>query len=457
MKILLISSCEFFLLLLQVKNSMKKVLERLFKLTDNGTNPKREIVAGVTIFLTMAYILIVNPSILSSTGMDTGALFTATAISAFVACVVMGLVANLPIALAPGLGINAFFAYTIVTQMGYTWEIALAAVFIEGIIFIILSLLNIRELIIRSIPLVLKRAISIGIGLFIGTIGLINSGVIVRGEVFSQLGDVSSPSVLLTFISIIIMGVLIVRKVQGALMLGMLITTGVALLMGVVVIPDGFSPVSTPNSLEPIFMKMDFSQLFSLDMLVIIFILIYADLFDTAGTLFAVCSRSGLVDKDGNVYRAKQAFLSDAIATTFGAMVGTSSVTSYIESTTGVAAGGRTGMTAVVTGILFLLALFISPILLLIPTAATSAVLVVVGLFMISSISEIDFSDYKNSLPAFITIIFIPYTYSISQGIVYGFLSYVIIRVMTGKFRDISFIMYILALMFVLKEFFVGS
>ncbi|MFI3314672.1 MAG: NCS2 family permease [Rikenellaceae bacterium] len=341
--------------------------------------------------------------------------------------------------------------------MGYTWEIALAAVFIEGIIFIILSLLNIRELIIRSIPLVLKRAISIGIGLFIGTIGLINSGVIVRGEVFSQLGDVSSPSVLLTFISIIIMGVLIVRKVQGALMLGMLITTGVALLMGVVVIPDGFSPVSTPNSLEPIFMKMDFSQLFSLDMLVIIFILIYADLFDTAGTLFAVCSRSGLVDKDGNVYRAKQAFLSDAIATTFGAMVGTSSVTSYIESTTGVAAGGRTGMTAVVTGILFLLALFISPILLLIPTAATSAVLVVVGLFMISSISEIDFSDYKNSLPAFITIIFIPYTYSISQGIVYGFLSYVIIRVMTGKFRDISFIMYILALMFVLKEFFVGS
>lgn len=431
------------------------ILDRFFKLSANGTSTRKELLAGLTTFMTMAYILVVNPSILSATGMDTGALFTATAISSFVACVVMGLVANLPIALAPGLGINAFFAYTIVLQMGYSWQMALAAVFVEGIVFIILSLLNIRELIIRSIPLVLKRAIGVGIGLFIATIGLVNSGIIERGEVFSQLGDVSSPPVFLALVSIVIIGVLMVRGVQGALMLGMLITTVVALFMGVVTIPEGFSIFSMPPSIEPIMFQMDFSQLFSLDMLVIIFILIFADLFDTAGTLFAVCSRSGLVDKEGNIYHAKEAFLSDAIATTFGAMMGTSSVTSYVESTAGVAAGGRTGMTAVVTGLLFLSALIFAPLFALVPVAATSAVLVVVGLFMVSSIGEIDFKDYKDALPAFITIVFIPFSYSISEGIVYGFLTYVIIRLLTGRFRDISPIMYLLAILFILKEVFV--
>lgn len=328
---------------------------------------------------------------------------------------------------------------------------ALAAVFVEGIVFIILSLLNIRDLIIRSIPLVLKRAIGIGIGFFIATIGLVNSGIVVKGEVLSQLGDVCSAPVLLTLIAIVIIGVLMIKKVQGALMIGMLITTAIAIPMGVVAIPEGFSPVAMPHSLEPVFMKMDFSQLLSLDMLVVIFILIFADIFDTAGSLFAVCSRSGLIDKQGNILRAKKAFLSDAFATAIGAVIGTSSVTSYVESTAGVAAGGRTGMTAIVTGLLFLCALIFMPVFALIPAAATSAVLVIVGLFMISSIGEINFSDYKDSIPAFITIIFIPFSYSISEGIVYGFLSYVIIRLLVGRFRDISTIMYLLAILFVLK------
>ncbi|MFR9602284.1 MAG: NCS2 family permease [Rikenellaceae bacterium] len=431
------------------------ILDKLFKLSKNNTTPRREVVAGLTTFMTMSYILIVNPSILASAGMDTGAVFSATALSSFVACLMMGLVANLPIALAPGLGINAFFAYTIVLQMGYTWEMALAAVFVEGIIFIILSLLNVRELIIRSIPLVLKRAIGVGIGLFIATIGLVNSGIIVKGEVFSQLGEVTSPSVALALLSIVIIGVLMVREVRGALMLGMLITTILAIPLGIVTIPDGFSPISMPHSVSPIFCKMDFSNLISLDMLVVIFILIFADLFDTAGTLFAVCSRSGMVDKEGNIYHAKQAFLSDALATTIGAVIGTSSVTSYVESTSGVAEGGRTGMTAVVTGLLFLSALIFMPLFALIPVAATSAVLVVVGLFMVSSIGEINFSDYKDALPAFITIVFIPFSYSISEGIVFGFMSYVIIRMLLGRFKDISLIMYLLAILFVLKEIFV--
>lgn len=428
-----------------------QILERIFKIEAHGTTPRREMVAGLTTFLTMAYILIVNPSILSSTGMDGGALFTATAVSSFIACLMMGVVANLPIALAPGLGLNAFFAYTVVAQMGYSWEMALAAVFVGGLIFIALSVFNIRNAILRSIPLVLKHAIGIGIGLFIATLGLVNSGIITCGGAFTQIGDVTSPSVALTLLSVIIIGVLMVRGVKGALMLGMLITTLIAIPMGVVTIPEGFSPISMPNSMAPIMFKMDFSQLFTIDMFIVIFIFIFSDLFDTAGTLFAVCSRSGLIDKEGNVHHAKQAFLSDALATTMGAMMGTSSVTSYVESAAGVAEGGRTGLTAVVTGLLFLCALIFTPLFTLIPAAATSAVLIIVGLFMISAIAEIDFSDYKNSIPAFITILFIPLCYSISEGILFGFLSYVVIRLLSGLHRDISPMMYLLALIFLLK------
>lgn len=428
-----------------------QILEKIFKLKSNGTNIHKEAIAGLTTFMTMAYILSINPSILSSTGMDSGALFTATALSSFVACVLMGLLANLPIALAPGLGLNAFFAYTIVSQMGYSWQMALAAVFVGGLIFILLSIFNIRDLLIRSIPLVLKHAISVGIGLFITTIGLVNSGVIEHGGAFIQLGDISSAPILLTFISVIIIGALMVREVKGALILGMLITTIIAIPMGVVTIPEGFSLISLPSSIEPIFFKMDFSQILSIDMFVVIFILIFTDLFDTAGALFAICSKTGMVDEKGNVSRAKEAFLSDSLATTFGAILGTSSVTSYVESVSGVAAGGRTGLTSVFTGVMFLCALIFMPLFALIPVAATSAVLIIVGLFMIASINQIDFTDYKDSLPAFITIIFIPFTYSVSEGILYGFLSYVIIRLLVGRYRDISMVMYLLSIIFIVK------
>ncbi|MFI3319330.1 MAG: NCS2 family permease [Rikenellaceae bacterium] len=430
-------------------------LERIFKLKENNTSPRTEVIGGVTTFMTMAYILIVNPSILAAAGMDSGAVFTATAVSSFVACVMMGVVANLPVALAPGLGINSFFAYTVVLQMGYSWEMALAAVFIEGIIFILLSIFNIREAIICSIPLVLKRAIGVGIGLFIATIGLVNSGIITKGVVFSELGDITSAPVLLTLFAIVAIGVLVARRVGGALLLGMVLTAIVGVVFGVVTIPEGFSPIALPSSIEPILFKMDFSQIFSLDMLVVIFTLIFADLLDTAGALFAVCSNSGLVDSKGNVVRAKQAFLSDALATTIGAMLGTSPVTSYVESTAGVAAGGRTGLTAVVTGVLFIFALLFAPLFALIPTAATSAVLVVVGLLMVVAVVDIDFRDIKDALPAFITILFIPLSYSIAEGIVYGLLSYVIIRIFLGRFRDVSPLMYILAALFIIKEFFV--
>ncbi|MFI3269520.1 MAG: NCS2 family permease [Rikenellaceae bacterium] len=426
-------------------------LESIFKLSEKGSTPRTELLGGVTTFMTMAYILIVNPSILAATGMDSGAVFTATAVSSALACFMMGLIANLPIALAPGMGINAFFAYTIVLQMGYSWETALAAVFVEGVIFILLSLLNIREYILRSIPLVLKCGIAIGIGLFITYIGLINSGIIVKGEPISKLGDLTAPQAALTLITVAIIGVLTTRKVRGALLIGMVISAVIGACMGVVTLPEGFSAISMPSSIAPVFMKLDFSQLLSFDIAIVIFTLIFADIFDTAGSLFAVTSRSGLIDKQGNVKNAKGAFLADAISTTCGAMIGTSTVTSYVESLSGIEAGGRTGLTAIVVGVMFLCALFFSPLFALVPVAATSAVLIVVGLFMIASISSIDFTNYVDALPAFLTIIVIPFSGSISEGIVIGFLAYVVMRTLLGRFREISPMMYCLALLFLLK------
>lgn len=428
-----------------------KLLERVFKLKESNTTPQREVLGGITTFMTMAYILVVNPAILSAAGMDSGAVFTATAVASALACFMMGLLANLPVALAPGLGISAFFSYTVVLQMGYSWEMALAAVFVEGIIFIVLSLLNVRELIIRSIPMVLKKAIGIGIGLFVALIGLSNAGVIVKGAALTSMGDVTQPQVILTFMTLIFIGVMLAKGVKGALLLGMVVSTIIGLFMGIVTIPEGFSVVSAPSSLEPIFMKMDFSKLLSLDMAIIIFTFVFADLFDTAGTLFAVCSKSNLVDKDGNIKNAKSAFLTDAVATTAGAALGTVTVTSFIESLSGVAEGGRTGLTAVTTGALFVVALLFAPIFGLIPVAATSAVLIVVGLFMATSLASIDFSDYKDSLPVFITVLMIPLGFSISEGIVYGFLSYVIIRLLLGRFKDVSVMMYLLAILFIFK------
>lgn len=429
------------------------MLEKLFGLKKNGSTPRAEIIGGITTFMTMAYILVVNPSIMSEAGMDYGALFTATALSAALACVLMGLMANLPIALAPGLGINAFFAYAVVLGMGYSWQMALAAVFIEGLVFILLSIFKIRELIVKSIPGALKNAIGVGIGLFIATMGLINGGIITSGEPISQIGKLSDPSVYLTLASVVIIGALIIKKVPGGLLLGMFITTLLALPLGVISIPENFSILSKPSSLEPILFKLDFSQLFSLDMALIIFTFIFSDLFDTAGTLIAVCTRSNMTDEKGEIKNLNKAFLADAVSTSLGAFIGMSPVTSFVESASGVAAGGRTGLTAVVTGAMFVLALFFAPLFAIIPTAATSAALIVVGLFMMDTIVSIDFKDYRNALPAFLVILIIPLSYNIAIGIAYGILSFVLLAIITGKYREISITMYILVAVFLAKIF----
>ena len=300
------------------------MLEKTFKLKSHKTTVKSEFIGGLTTFLTMAYILTVNPLILSSTGMDSNAIFTATALSAVIGCIIMGIYSNLPIALAPGMGLNAFFAYTVVLQMGYSWEMALAAVFIEGIIFILLTLFNIREAIVKAIPQTMKLSISVGIGLFITTIGLANSKVIISGPVISMLGDLTEPAVFMTIVSVILIGVLLIKNVKGSLLLGMIVTTIIGIPLGLVTLGEGFVPFSFPPSIEPIFMKMDFSRLMSIDMLVVVLTFIFMDLFDTAGTLIAVCTKANLIDEDGNPRNSKKAFLSDAVSTTIGAMLGTS-------------------------------------------------------------------------------------------------------------------------------------
>ena len=368
--------------------------QKLFKLKEHSTSPKAEFIGGMTSYMTMAYILMVNPAILSETGMDKDAVFTATAISAIIGCLLMGIIANLPVALAPGMGLNAFFAYTVVLQMGYSWEMALAAVFIEGVIFILLTLFNIREAIVKAIPQTMKLSISVGIGLFITTIGLSGSGVIVSGPVISKLGDLTDPKVFMTIFSVVLIGVLLIKNIKGALLIGMLITTILAIPFGIVSFDDGFTPFSLPPSISPVLFKMDFTRLMSMDMLVVVLTFIFMDLFDTAGTLIADCTKAGLIDKNGNPNNRKRAFLSDAIETTIGASLGTSTVTSFVESASGVAAGGRTGLTAVFTALFFFLSLFIAPIFNIVPICATSAALILVGFFIITIVSDIDFEAF---------------------------------------------------------------
>ena len=427
------------------------MLEKTFKLKSHKTTVKSEFIGGLTTFLTMAYILTVNPLILSSTGMDSNAIFTATALSAVIGCIIMGIYSNLPIALAPGMGLNAFFAYTVVLQMGYSWEMALAAVFIEGIIFILLTLFNIREAIVKAIPQTMKLSISVGIGLFITTIGLANSKVIISGPVISMLGDLTEPAVFMTIVSVILIGVLLIKNVKGSLLLGMIVTTIIGIPLGLVTLGEGFVPFSFPPSIEPIFMKMDFSRLMSIDMLVVVLTFIFMDLFDTAGTLIAVCTKANLIDEDGNPRNSKKAFLSDAVSTTIGAMLGTSTVTSFVESASGVAEGGRTGLSTVFTALFFFVSLFMAPIFGLVPVYATSAALIIVGLFMITLVSEIDFEDYRNAIPAFITIIMTPLSYSIADGIIFGVLTYVGIHMLSGEFKKVGFPMYILSVVFIAK------
>jgi AGZA family xanthine/uracil permease-like MFS transporter len=426
-------------------------LERFFKLKENGTTVRTEILAGITTFMTMAYILAVNPDILSVAGMDKGAVFTATVLAAVLGTLVMGLFAKLPFALAPGMGLNAFFAFTVVQVMGYSWQFALTAVFLEGIVFLALTAFNVRELIVNAIPINMKYAVSAGIGLFIAFIGLKNAGVIVDNPatLVSLTSNMGEGSVLVCLIGIAITGILYALNVKGAILIGVLISTVVGIPLGVTHMPDAI--VSAPPSLEPIMWKFEWHSIFTKDMLIVLFTFLFVDMFDTVGTLVGVSSKAGMLTKDGKVPRVKQALFADAIATTFGAIMGTSTVTTYVESAAGVAEGGRTGLTAVSTAGMFFLALFLSPIFMMIPGAATAPALFIVGLFMLSPIKKIDMEDFTEAIPAFFTIIMMPLCYSIADGIMFGMLSYVILKACTGRYKQVSVTMYLLAVLFILK------
>lgn len=428
------------------------MLDKFFKITENKSTLKTEVIAGITTFMTMVYILAVNPSVLSATGMDKDAVFTATALSAVIGTLIMALYAKLPFALAPGMGLNAFFAFTVVLGMGYSWEFALTAVFLEGIIFILLTIFNIRELIVNSIPLNLKHAVSVGIGLFIAFIGLRGTGLVIDNPAtLVTLGSMKNPEVLVGMAGVLIIGILLSKKIKGAILIGILASTVIGLFVGVTVIPEGFSFVSLPPSVEPIFFKFDFSQVFSLDMLIVLFTFLFVDMFDTVGTLVGVSSKADMLDKDGNVPRVKQALFADAIGTFFGAILGTSTVTTYVESAAGVAEGGKTGMTALTVAGMFALALFFAPIFMIIPAAATAPALIIVGLFMISPIMKINLDDFTESIPAFFTIVMMPLTYSIAEGIVFGMLAYVLLKFLTGRYKEIKPIMVIIAILFIIK------
>ncbi len=463
------------------------MLEKLFKLKENNTSVKTELLAGVTTFMTMAYILAVNPSTMTafndilglegSARMNPSGVFIATAIAAFIGSLLMALLANYPFAMAPGMGLNAYFAYTVVLKMGYTWQVALAAVFVEGAIFILLSLTNVREAIFNSIPKTLKFAVSCGIGLFIAFIGLQNSGIVeVNGATLVQfhsfhaegVTQTANVAVILAIIGIFITSVLLIKKVKGGILFGILATWILGIicqLSGLYVVdiankhysllPD-FSSGLQLSALGDVAFKVDFSGIFTLDFIVVVFAFLFVDMFDTLGTLIGVSAKANMLDKEGKLPRIRGALLSDAIATLIGSLLGTSTVTTYVESATGVSEGGRTGLTSLVTAVLFGLSIFLSPIFLAIPSFATAPGLIIVGFYMIGSIVNIDFDDMSEAIPAFICIIAMPFTYSISEGISFGVISYVLINLITGKAKEkkISIVMYILAVLFVLKYVF---
>ncbi|MDR1414464.1 MAG: NCS2 family permease [Odoribacteraceae bacterium] len=424
-------------------------LEKLFGARAAGSSPRTEVLAGVTTFVTMAYILAVNPAILSKAGMDAGAVFTATVISTILATLIMGLWARLPFALAPGMGLNAFFALAVCLAMGHTWQFALTAVFIEGILFILLTLFNVREAIARAIPPGLKHAIGVGIGLFIAFVGLQNAGVVVRDEAtLVRLGEIASGTPLLALGGLVLTAVLLARGVKGALLLGMLATTVAGIPAGITRY-DGLA--SLPPSLAPTFLQFDFSGVFTVEMAMVVFTFLFVDIFDTLGTLVGVSVKAGLATPSGEPPRLKQAFMADAVGTTVGAALGTSTLAAYVESAAGVAEGGRTGLTAVVTAGCFALALFFSPLFLAIPVAATAPVLVLVGVFMMTPVKEIDLGDYTESIPAFLCIVTMPLAYSVAEGIALGMLAYVFVNLLGGRRRKLSVAMYVLAAVFIIK------
>ncbi|MEN6453709.1 MAG: NCS2 family permease [Prolixibacteraceae bacterium] len=424
-----------------------------FQLKANNTTLKTEILAGITTFMTMAYILAVNPEILSVTGMDRGAVFSATAVSSLIATLIMAFLAKLPFALAPSMGLNAFFAFTVCLEMGHTWQFALTAVFIEGIIFILMTFFNIREMIINSIPENLKHAISVGIGLFIAFIGLKSAGVIVsNNDTFVSLGKITSNAgVILTLISLLATGALLAFRVKGALLIGILFATLLGIPFHVTELPASFD--WTPPSLKPVFMKFEWNQIFTFDMLIVVFTFLFVDIFNTVGTLIGVASKANMLDKKGNIPRVTQALFADAVGTAAGAMLGTPTVTTYVESAAGVAEGGRTGLTAFTVAVLFFLSLFLSPLFLMIPGAATAPALILVGAMMMSPVKEINLDDYTELIPAFLCVIMMPLTYSIADGIVFGMLAYVLLKILTARTTQVSGIMYGLAVLFILRFF----
>ncbi len=451
-------------------------MDKFFKLKERGTDVRTEFIAGITTFMTMAYILAVNPSILGAAGMDTGAVFTATALASALASICMALFANLPFVLSAGMGLNAYFAYTVVLGMGYSWEVALTAVFVEGIVFILLSLTNVREAIFNAIPGGLKVAVSVGIGLFITFIGLQNAHIVVDGStlvgLFSFKGSIQAGTfnsegitVVLALLGILITSFLVIKNVKGNILLGILITWVLGIicqLTGLYVpapdagfyslIPSGI--VSAPASLAPTLFKMDFSVIGSLNFLVVVFAFLFVDIFDTLGTLIGCATKADMLDKDGKLPGIKGALMADAVGTTVGACFGTSTITTFVESSSGIAEGGRTGLTSIVSGVLFLLALFFSPIFLAIPSFATAPALVVVGFFMMQQVAKIAWNDMLEAIPAFICIFAMPFMYSISEGIAFGVISYVVLHAAAGKAKKITPLMWVLAVLFILKYIF---
>lgn len=425
------------------------MLTKIFGFDPQTMSIKKEVVGGITTFLTMAYILALNPYTLSLTGMDKGAVFTTTILGAVVATLVMAIYAKKPFGLAPGVGVGAFFAYTVCLTLGYPWQFALTAVFLEGLIFILLTITGLRQILVESMPLVLRRAISPGIGLFIAFIGLKNASVIVNSDAtFVTLGNVHDPGVLLTFFGILLTAVLLIRNVLGALLIGIVVTTIVGIPLGI----TNFSGIfDLPPSNASICMQFQWSDILSFDMFVCVVTLLFLDMFDTMGTLIGVCNRAGMVREDGTIPGLQKAFMADAVGTTIGAMLGTSTVTTYVESASGVQEGGRSGLTAFVTAICFLLSLFLAPFFLCIPPAATAPALFLVGVMMMNDIRKVDFADYANAIPCFVCIAFMPLTFSISEGILMSLITYVFIRLCCGRIKELNIGMVVLALLFILK------
>ena len=430
------------------------MLKKLFGFDEKVTTVRTEILAGVTTFLTMSYILAVNPGMFSQLeGMTAGAVFTATALAAIVGSLAMALWGKMPFGLAPGMGLNAFFVYTVCMGMGYSWQFALTAVFIEGLIFILLTLTNLREAIVNAIPASLKNAIGAGIGLFIAFIGLQNAGIIINNDsTLVTLGQITSGAPLLAMIGLVFTGLLTVKNVRGGLLIGILATTLIGIPMG---LTDYNGVLSMPHSLSEIAFKFEWDNILSLDMVVVVFTFLFIDMFDTIGTLVGVCTKANMIGPDGRIPRVKEAFMADSIATTVGACLGTSTTTTYVESASGVAQGGRSGLTAFAVACCFAVALFFSPLFLAIPSAATAPVLIIVGLFMLSPIKNIALEDYAESIPAFITIVMMPMAYSISDGILIGMITYVVLNMLCGNFKRITPTMYVLAVLFILKYIFI--